>query len=366
MGVEAIGLAVGNIAGSLGRAASVSGPKLSAPAFEAAPAVAKTDLAMVGLEARFGPVMRPADIGPIVNEGPVAFADLKNTMPLQIRQLNQVREIRFNNPIDRNTNIEPLSVSDAITEAEGIISQAQKPGRYGYEPGEHRLRRSSTKLEPQIVNGMVNQTEPTTTLQSVLQQQEVEKVVTERDVSKQINTVEEEETEEARLKEVVDEEVLNTRIKEFGSAVDIVGTEVKEEGLEEIDGKKIVEHIPAETEANRSGLIKKQGPDGSREETIGEVSSGKFMSVKEAKEKIAAIIAQKVPVKRAKEGILAGHEAVARVLKYFFVKSKPVDQLITRVIKKQNPLQGMSVAKSEIKEPRIEDLGLAEVFPKTA
>lgn len=148
-----------------------------------------------------------------------------------------------------------------------------------------------------------------------------------------------EEKEEVRLKNVVDKKILETRIGEFGSAADRVGAKAKENSLEEkendaeeIDGKEIVEQVPVETEEKRSGLVKKSGPDGSRVETIEEVSSRRFKSVKEAKEQIMAIIFKKPPVKKEKEGEEAGQEAVARVLKY--------------------------------RQTTIENLGLAEVFPK--
>lgn len=226
---------------------------------------------------------------------------------------------------------------------------------------------------PQTRAGVATEVRQATATQPVLEEQEVEETVTERVTKEQIDTVKEEETEESRLKNVVDEKVLNTRIKEFGIAVDVVGA-VAEAVSEDLDGGKIVKLVPAETRKSRSGLVKEQGPDGSRVETIEEVTSKKFKSVKEAKEQIVAIIARKVPVKRAKEGVVVGYEAVVRVLKYFFVKAKPVEQMITRVIKKQKvlakegqkPLQIVPAAKPEVKEQRIENLGLAEVFQQKA
>lgn len=373
MGIEAIGSigsAMGSVASGIGKAGG-----------RVAPAVA-------GLEARFGPVMGPVDIGSIVNEGPVGFADMKNTMPLHIGQINPITEINFQpQPI--------LNTADVVAEAESILAQVRIPEPKEVFPKEvvwpqvepmvlprvepfvipNELKDPlpqiafSPALAPAI--GMQRKTESknvtqpaqAVAIQPALQkQEEVEEIVEEKVQKEQEEVLEEEETEVFELKDVVDEEVLNIRLEEFSSAADLAGAEAKEE----IDGKKIVERIPAETEANRSGLIKKRGPDGSREETIGEIASRKFRSIREAKEKIAAIIAQKVPVKRAKEGMAVGHEAVARVFKYFFVRAKPVEQLVTRVAKKQRPLQIVSVAKPEIKESRIEDLGLAEIFPKAA
>ncbi len=340
----------------------------------------------------------------IVNEGSVGLAALKLTVPLGEIKFNSesiplqakrpdIADVSFLSlrnhevakqssseynltqialspalPDPRNDElIEPMVVPFALPNIAPSILEFPKP-----ETVVSPALEPAVQIGLQTKTGVTTEVRQATTTHSAQEEQEVEEEVVERVTAKQIDIVEEEEAEESRLKNVVDEEVLNARIKEFSSAVDIVGAEV-EDGLAEIDGGKIVKLVPAETKKNRSGLVKEQGPDGSRVETIEEVASRKFGSVKEAKENIMSVIARKMPVKRGKEGKIVGYEAVARVLKYFFVKLKPVvEQMITKVVKKQKvqaqegqkPSQIVPVAKPEATGSRIENLGLAEVFPK--
>lgn len=362
------------------------------PATGVSPSVSRGSLG------RFGPsISGPEAYVPVmVKEGPVGLAQFKNTMSLQIGS-QPVEVINFQKPV------EALDAQATEVEAENILAQAKTPVEPAVvvQPAWEAVLPQPKPLALPIIEPLLipdglkdplpqimtfpalepaigaqsktevkNATRPAqaVAVQPALQEQEeeVEEIVEEKVQKKHEEAEEEEEIEESTLKDVVDEKVLNIRLEEFGSAADLVGAEAAKEGLEEIDGEKIVKHIPAETESNRSGLIKKRGPDGSREEAIELVSSKKFRSINEAKEKIAAIIAQKVPVKRAKGGRIVGYEAVARVLKYFFIRVKPAEQLVARVVKKQRSVPVVSVAKPEVKESRIEDLGLAEVFPKAA
>ncbi len=330
--------------------------------------------ASLGRLSDFGPILE-GPLTPIINEGPVGLADFKNT----------VTEINFLPQPE-------LNPANVVAEAESILAQAKilqpevipVPVREAFVPQVEPMIAPLTipKIvefpKPQIVispalesvTGVQVKTNNLTSVrpaavlavlpQPALEEEVEEEVITKKEVAEQTIAEEKEEIEKTELKDVVDESVLNTRIEEFSNAAEIVGAE-----MEEIDGKRVVELVGTETAEKRSGLVKQRGPDGSREETIGAVASKKFKSVKEAKEKIVVIITQKVRVKRARGGIAVGHEAVARVLKYFFVKARPAEQTITRVTKKQQA-QVVPVAAPKVIGPRIEDLGLAEVFPKAA
>lgn len=96
MGIEAIGSigsSVGNVASAVGRGVS-----------------------SIGRISDFGPKLE-GPLTAIVNEGPVGFADMKNTMPLQIGQKNPITEINF--------QPQPaLNASDVVAEAESILAQA--------------------------------------------------------------------------------------------------------------------------------------------------------------------------------------------------------------------------------------------------
>ncbi len=421
MGIEGggIGGAVGGVGGvGLGISSGIEAGGLAAGVASAA----------AGLETRFGPVMGPVDTGLIGSEGVFkgSMADFNPiTLPvpdlggtsLPLEQMNvdvglQAGEVagrawNLSSGPDVLPQIESATVQawdfNVVTQAEEVLIQAQKPVMISnFEPEVFKwipafagmttvvepailpqvermvlpfpkpevvvppVLRPAVQIGPQTAAGAAAEVRQVTATQPAPEEQELEEEVIERVIAKQIDTVREE-IEELRSKIVVDEEVLENRMVGLTGAAEIAAA--KSEGGE-IEGNEIVALAPFETEDKRSGLIKKNGPDGSWVETLEEIAARRFNSVKEAKKQIVEIINRKVPVKRGKEGKNAGSEAVARVLKYLFVKAVPVEQIVTRVIKKQKvsvkdrqPL----VVEAPKPEARIDDFPvLAEVFPKAA
>ncbi len=171
MGLELgpIGLAIGNIAGSLGKAgggvaegltgaAAVAGSGFAEMPALAAPAVAELG-GSLGKGLEFGPVMGLADMGPIINEGPlsvpgfinegpVGLSDLQATAPWQVGfdAVSQAEVVAgnawnmFTEPdimlvgqpkIDVVSQAEAVGAeawdSNVLTQAEDVLYQAQKP-----------------------------------------------------------------------------------------------------------------------------------------------------------------------------------------------------------------------------------------------
>lgn len=219
--------------------------------------------------------------------------------------------------------------------------------------------------------------------QSVLDEEEVlEEAVTQRPTSKEIDIVEEA-SESILLKEVVDEQVMDKRIYEFGEAIEEADFEVEvisAEGAEKIiDGSRVAELAGPETKDNRSGLVKDDGPDGSRVEVIEEAKGKKYKSKKQAKDEIFAAIFQKPPVKRAIEGREAGREAVMRVLKFLLVRYlAPAKQEAVKIFKKRTvqktglPVKPVDVGflqqerEEQAEGNTIGTLNLKDIFPKAA
>ncbi len=298
------------------------------------------------------------------------------------------------------TDVEPKAVKKAeviMPQAEPLTEPLAVPNFVEYPAPRiavSPVSQPATKAENTPVVQISNQTQtenvvsaeavPAVSAQSAVEEQEAEEVVTEEVANQDQKEVWEEETEKLELKDVIDEEVLSNRIVEFEGAIELAGIEIKAEASEkgqqeeerEIEGEKIVSFVSSETADKRSGLVKRRGPDGSRVETIQAIRANKFRSVREAKEKTAATISEKVPVKKGREGREVGSEAVARVLKYLFVRFSPQEQQEVRVAKKtklrviqgQKPVQTISVIKpTAAKEARIEDHPqLAQVFQKAA
>ncbi|MDD5416265.1 MAG: hypothetical protein PHE48_04705 [Candidatus Daviesbacteria bacterium] len=352
MGIEAIGSAMGTVASAVGRgaslgrifgempsvgAASVSGPSFLAPTFEAAP--------IGGLLNSIGPKLE-GPLTRIVNESPVALADLENTMPLQIGKLNPVKEIRFS---------EPLSVSSVIAEADTILAQAQKsvifpsviPTNVGIQFMVAFLARSAvepaiearSKLQPLTETKIVNQPAqvvlPATN--PALKEQEVEKLVKEKvKVEKPKETLGEEEFVEKRLY-LEDKEVSQVRRFEIRRAIKLAFTIVGSL-VSVVTGGMVARFLPAEHEDNRSQVVKKTGLDGSYQETVEEIADiGELESEEQAVSRFDRVVAEKKPVKVGGNGNPVRNEDVARVFKYHVVKpAQAYVEVHRRVAKKRN------------------------------
>lgn len=344
MGIEAIGSMMGRVASTIGREA---------------PAVGRISAEM--------PTMRVA-VGRLVNEGPVGLADLKATVPLG--------EIKFNS--------EPLSVQGVLAEAEAIISQAKKPAISPFViPSEtrnlprweiaassdfrrsprndrlvepmvmpdefihgHTLMRSYTstlspmlspalepavKAGPQTESGVSNEVKQATAksdlagaVQPVLQEQEVEEVVTAEAVKRdQKEALEEEELAERKIY-LEDGEVSVQRKQEIREAINKARVEADRLGLIKITGWLVARFLPPEHEGNRSQVVKKTGPDGSYQETVESIAGiGELESEDKAVTRFNEIVSEKKPVKHGKDGTPVAESDVARVFKYRLVKSAP-------------------------------------------
>lgn len=331
-----------------------------------------------------------------VNEGPVAANFLENSVPLTVGEFNPTGEIMLN-PFEQQSWSEPLeSAAQPLflrqaVEVAAAAWEAQIDPFLAIRQAEIlapeqiliRLAEPMPKVMavPELVLGSQVGVQPeakskvaqavSVSVSEELQIEPVVKKVLVKQIHQDQNPQQVEEMEEFKLKDVVDEEVLVTRIDEFGQAIDQVESksdsiEAKSGEDEEIDGSVIVELLLPEDEVKRAGLVKKRGPDGSRVETIEEIAAKKFSSAKEAREQIIETIYQKLPVKKAKEGREVRYEDKARVLKY--QTGQPIsnqEQVEIRKVRLEKQIalepKGMVTA-----EPTIADLGLEELYPKAA
>lgn len=383
-----LGSAIGNVAGALGKGANGMGN--IGRGIESGGGSLRGAASVSGLARMDLFIPRP-----IINEGPVGKAALNLTVPLgEIKFQNKSLPVRAA-PVPLQGEIpwvQRAMMSPALPDLQirkkmptNILwfADYKKPNRVVL-PLPNIIEFPKPKITPdtkpaaQVALSPAAKTENKTStktntaaaVQPAQEEEIAEEIVTERVTNKQIDIVREE-IEKFKLKVVVDEEVLENRI--IGLTDTAKAAASGEDGV--IEGKKIVEMAPPENEDKRSGIIKKNGPDGSWVETLEEIAARRFNSVKEAKKQIAEIINRKVPVKRAVAGREAGDQAVARVLKYLFVKSMPVKEVIKRVTKKQkkqvvhmpSPLPLIAHANEEPKEEKIEDFPtLAGVFQKRA
>ncbi|MBI2039516.1 hypothetical protein HYT18_00410 [Candidatus Microgenomates bacterium] len=382
MGVEAIGPAVASgamAAASVGRGVASVGRGIETGASIAAVGLSR------GISAPSVELSSIGALGSIVNEGPVSVGDL-NRLPA-------IGEIIFNpalaTAIEPKTpvpTIEPISFSQTRAGANFLIADQRLP-RTPNLAVESLLRRRVIE-EAEVVakeawdSHVITQAEniargadqsymiSTSPIPSeqIVKENIVE--VKERDEEKEDILEEEKEAQELRLKYVEDEEVSQQRRYEIREAIKKAKAEAVLDDVDELEGWRIVKFLPTEHEGDRSQIVKRRGPDGSLDETKEELVSRKFDSEKEAQQVSDAIIAQKVPVKTAKEGKVVGYEDVARVFKYHFVKPRIVHEVVTeRIVKKKQTQQlgGQNlmpvITMEETKtESTLEDLNLAEVF----
>lgn len=205
--------------------------------------------------------------------------------------------------------------------------------------------------------------------ENVVGQNLTEEVLIKEKIDEKPEISEREEIEEWKLKDLLDEETAQQRIYEISEAIDLAETDAKEEGVDEIDGPRILKFIRLHI-GLISRIAKKLRKDGSLDETLEELAARKFSSKNQAKEQTKELVAQKEPVRRGKEGKAVKEGARERVLKYQQLKGYLKDQVLRRVVKKQTiqtgngvePVQTQPVV-VEIKEPKIEDnADLAELF----
>lgn len=199
-----------------------------------------------------------------------------------------------------------------------------------------------------------------------------EEILIKEKVDEKPEISEREEVEEWEIKDLLDEETAETRVYEISEAIDLAETEAKKEGVEEIDGPRILKFLRLHI-GLISRIARKIRKDGSLDETLEELVARKFSSQSQAKAQTKELVFEKEPVRRGKEGKAVKEGALERVFKYYFVKRSPGKEVVKRVVKKliqtghqTGPVQVQSVD-TGVREPRIEDnADLAEVFLRKA
>ena len=356
----------------------------------------------------FGPKLGIESAFSIVNEGPVSFGELENTMTYKPGVFDLIGDLRFNppsrinlaKPLDEQSAVaeanhwlgldqlnlptkltlaepkpsaEPLSEQAVLAEAEEILQTVKvlefptpksllSPAVTPIEiplPSTDIIQIGRTKralevagltqLSTKVAGGVKIETgtasrqsisiaTPQTQEQSVSQQLKKEEVGASEETEENLEVLEDEEVEELVAKYLVDEEVSEERRIEIRHAVRLAKIEAEKEGVVEIEGWRIVKHLP-EHAGIRSQVVKKNGPDGSFDETLEEIVARKFTSEQEAIEKSDSIVFQKQPVKRGRHGTIVPFEAVAKVFKRHLVKKHPSKEVIARIVKKQQVQQ---------------------------
>lgn len=296
-----------------------------------------------------------------------------------------------------------LNVADAISEAQSIIAQA--PLAFARDSSLASLRsgliaQNDREIEsivvPQVKSRVVPlvasrlaqvldvspslqteksvsyQTAPTISPQPLLQEQEVEEIVTEKVTKEEPGMVEEEEIEKTRRRYVVDERALSQVVVEFKAAVRRARELAGKLGIK-ITGKLISKFLPGQHPGNESEAVKGKCLDGSileRQESIRKLRE--FSSDIQAEDKVVRVAYEKPPIKIRSEGEPVKDEDVARVFKPYVVKPAAATyEIVTRRIKKKVQLVPSGQVAQPQTEARVETSledypELAEVFRKAA
>lgn len=328
-----------------------------------------------------GPVNVGVSIGS-VNEGPVR-GSLEGFRPMNTSDIST---------IDKGGTIAPLgeivfNVAKPLPkqDGEGLGAPVWK------EPEPAVASPGVLPQAEQIAAEVWNRTEPAAHLQpevrTVVRQEEaiyapaVEQQVVEEIIQPEQTKVqdrieelsearEEEETEESRIKYVEDEPVSKQRRYELREAIKKAGAEVKEEGVDAVEGWRIKKYFVPEHAGNRSGIAEAGIADGSLVETYQDISAKNYGSESEANEVVDSTVEEKKAVTKAKEGKRVRGIDVARVLRESFVKNHPVEEVVSRVVKKRIWVEklGQKVVFQEVKpetgEPTLEEIhpDLSEIF----
>lgn len=294
----------------------------------------------------------------IVNEGPV-IPEALNTMAIVAKPMSSVIQqavvpsgTRLN-AIDATTSLRNPDVSVKI--ATTFLDKLGTPRNdnvpiLAVEPF------ILPQLEPAVVplvassQTLVLDVSPAPLPQPLLQEQEVEEIVTEKITKEDTGMVEEEEMVEERMY-LEDKEASAQRRYEVKEAVGKAKAEADRLGLKKIAGWLVAKFLPAEHAGNRSQAVKEKGPDGSYQETVEAIAgAGQLESEEEAIEKFDKVVVAKKPVKYGENGTPVASEDVARVFKYHVVRPAVGHEI---VIKRS--------------ETSLEDYpDLAEVFQKAA
>jgi len=343
----------------------------------------------------------------VVNEGPVSLSALEGFRSMNISDIN---------PIDKGGTIAPqgeivfrpsgFSVleqaeavaakawgenelptpAQAVSQAEAIISEAvivplvlpitttivEDNGFLAVNPSPKTEARVSHQVARAVSPQPLLPASPASRLggpelQRGEQEQMVEEEVLEKvRVEDPVDELEEEEIEKRLFLE--DEKASAVRKLEIKQAIKLAFASVKNTKLSTIVGSLVAGFLPGEHAGNRSSALKDKGPDGSYEETVEAIaSSGEFSSPEQAEKRFEEIVAEKKPVKNAKEGSPVAEEDVARVFKFRAVKPPTAVEIFTkRVVKKTVQVstgQSLVESKPETSETSLKDYPeLVEVF----
>jgi len=311
----------------------------------------------------------------MVIEGPVR-GSLEGFRPMNIKPLG---EIVFNS--------EPLTPEGAISQAEAIIAEARIAGnsvlpetKFSSEPSViprsdvvgpwesyfNEQSSSTSKIatslvslaprndnevgddkmvQPELRSVARQAVSPVTSGQSeaiypqTIQEQFVQEIVKEEikvqdRVDEPSETREQEEIEELTVKYVEDEAVTGRRKYEIREAIKKASSEAEKEGIEGIEGWRIKKYFQPEHPGIRSGITEPGTVDGSLVETYEDISDRNYDSEVQAERVADSVVADKKPVKKAKEGKKVKERDIARIRRDPFLKRHPVEEVVARIVKK--------------------------------
>lgn len=214
-------------------------------------------------------------------------------------------------------NIIPAQMPDHLAQPEPVVAP-------------HVVPRAEPMVLSWVEPAPALQVSPSPLPQPLLQEQEVEEIVTEKITKENTGLVEEEGMVEERMY-LEDEEASAQRRHEVKEAVGKTRAEADRLGLKKIAGWLVAKFLPSEHPGNRSQVVKEKGPDGSYQETVEAIaSSGEFSSEEQAEKRLAEIVAEKKPVKNGKRGNPAKNEDVARVFKYHVVRPAVTHEIVVK------------------------------------
>lgn len=375
-----------------------SGPSGATGAISAAPSGIS-----LGNGLEFGPALGIADIGPIVNEGPVSFSGLENTMPyildtgkintfsfakqiiaepqaaLVVEQgganlISEVPDVFQTAFADINLDpaqndrwvipqVEPLIVPGLDVQPAPIILGPAVDIKPNPILEEQALSSVSSQSENRI---SVHQAVSQVLEQPAPQEQEVEEEVIEVvKVENKEKDLEEEELETNRF--VEDEQASGVRKHEIKEAIVKAKSEANRLGLKGIAGWLVARFLPAEHSGNRSQIIKENGPDGSYQETVEAIAeAGQLESEELAVKRFDLIVEEKKPVKLGKDGQKVEQQDLSRVFKYKLVKPKAEEIIVKRFIKKKVLQPFVRAVETKIETSLADFPDLEKVYQKAA
>lgn len=281
----------------------------------------------------FGPAMGITDIGSIVNEGPVSFSGLENTMPYTIGPTT-IEQIAFE-PASKVVeqveatalgSWEPLNTTDVLAEADHWLKVSKPEVILQPERSPYKQKVTEQAALMMVIAHTILRLAGEEILPAHLDKETKNEVVNMVSVSQHeaLETPEEEETQEEtselgfqeqeRVERmikglVVDTKAIKVREDDFGAAIELAAGET--EG--DIIGIKIVDNLAPQSKANRSETLNEEDPnntilDGSREELKKKIALERFSSKEQARQIIFALNRIFRPEKRGRQNDITEKE----------------------------------------------------------